>query len=259
MEDKAIGRHHGGMTTTAGLPAEPSLPLAAPSPALPGTPAAVPGTPAASAAVPDPAIVLMSPVRRGVQLLLGLVGFGVATAMMLHSGQGAMPWAVLDQGIVDRTGLAYGWVVLGIGLLVMLAWIPLRQRPGVGTVANIIVISLVIDPALWVLERLFPAPGPLAGIGLALGGIVLLGVATAAYVGARLGPGPRDGLMTGLVHVTGWPVWLVKTGIEVSVVVLGVLLGGTFGWATVVFAFTVGPVVQVAARWLAPSGLTGRR
>jgi uncharacterized membrane protein YczE len=242
MEDKAIGSQHGYMTTTIGRPADSA-------PRSEAAPVASP--------VRGSAPILMYPVRRGVQLLLGLVGFGVATAMMLHSGQGAMPWAVLDQGIVDRTGLAYGWVVLGIGLLVMLAWIPLRQRPGIGTVANIIVISLVIDPALWVLERLLPAPALPAGIGLALGGTVLLGVSTAAYVGARLGPGPRDGLMTGLVHRTGWPVWLVKTVIEVTVVVLGVLLGGTFGWATVVFAFGVGPVVQVAARWLAPSGLTG--
>ncbi|GGM37180.1 YitT family protein [Promicromonospora citrea] len=214
---------------------------------------------AAAAAPVVRAPVGMSWTRRVVQLALGLVGFGVATALMLHSGQGAMPWAVLDQGIVDRTGLAYGWVVLGVGLLVMLAWIPLRQRPGVGTVANIVVISLVIDPALWVLGRLVPDPGLVAGIGLALGGIVLLGVSTSAYVGARLGPGPRDGLMTGLVQVTGWPVWLVKTAIEVSVVVVGVLLGGTFGWATVVFAFGVGPVVQLSARWLAPSGLTAGR
>lgn len=199
----------------------------------------------------------MHPVRRGVQLLLGLVGYGVAMAMMLHSGQGAMPWAVLDQGIVDRTGLAYGWVVLGIGLLVMLAWIPLRERPGIGTVANIIVISLVVDPAIWAAERLLPDPALGTEIALALGGIVLLGVSTAAYVGVRLGPGPRDGLMTGLVQVTGWPVWLVKTAIEVTVVLLGVLLGGTFGWATVVFAFGVGPVVQIAARWLAPRGLVG--
>ncbi|WP_275001654.1 YczE/YyaS/YitT family protein [Promicromonospora iranensis] len=232
------------MTTSTARPSDNIPPLAAT---------------AAAPTIQGPAPVLMSLPRRVAQLALGLVGFGVATAMMLHSGQGAMPWAVLDQGIVDRTGLAYGWVVFGVGLLVMLAWIPLRQKPGIGTVSNIIVISLVIDPTLWVLERLLPDPGLLAGIGLALGGIVLLGVSTAAYVGARLGPGPRDGLMTGLVHVTGWPVWLVKTAIEVSVVVLGVLLGGTFGWATVVFAFTVGPVVQVAARWLAPSGLAGHR
>lgn len=241
MEDKANGAHHGRMTTTTGRPAEQRQePVAAP---------------AAQGAAP----VLMRPARRTAQLLLGLVGFGVATAMMLHSGQGAMPWAVLDQGIVDRTGLAYGWVVLGVGLLVMLAWIPLRQKPGIGTIANIIVISLVIDPTLWVLGRLLPAPVLAAGIGLALGGIVLLGVSTAAYVGARLGPGPRDGLMTGLLQLTGWPVWLIKTGIEITVVVVGVLLGGTFGWATVVFAFGVGPVVQIAARWLAPSGLSDRR
>ncbi|WP_369374314.1 YitT family protein [Promicromonospora sp. Populi] len=240
------------MTTTTGRPADPRpQPTAAPAPDV----AAVAAAPAERGS----RAVLMHPVRRAVQLLLGLVGFGVATAMMLHSGQGAMPWAVLDQGLVDRTGLAYGWVVLGVGLLVMLAWIPLRQRPGIGTIANIIVISLVIDPALWALERLLPEPHLVVGIGLALGGIVLLGVSTAAYVGARLGPGPRDGLMTGAVRLTGWPVWVVKTAIEVTVVLIGVLLGGTFGWATVVFAFGVGPVVQVSARWLAPSGLTERR
>ena len=244
------------MTTTTGRPAE-HAPRPDTAPAGPDASGAASdaASDAAGAAAQGSAAVLMHPVRRGTQLLLGLVGFGVATALMLHSGQGAMPWAVLDQGIVDRTGLAYGWVVLGVGLLVMLAWIPLRQKPGIGTIANIIVISLVIDPTLWVLERLLPDPALPAGIVLSLGGTVLLGVSTAAYVGARLGPGPRDGLMTGLVHRTGWPVWLVKTAIEVSVVVLGVLLGGTFGWATVVFAFGVGPVVQVAARWLAPSGL----
>lgn len=240
MDNKANGAHHEGMTATTSRPADPAPPSGA------------------APAEQSPAPVVMHPARRAAQLLLGLVGYGVSMAMMLHSGQGAMPWAVLDQGIVDRTGLAYGWVVLGIGLLVMLAWIPLREKPGIGTVANIIVISLVVDPALWAVRQLLPDPVLAVEIGLALGGIVLIGASTAAYVGARLGPGPRDGLMTGLVHVTGWPVWLVKTLIEVTVVVLGVLLGGTFGWATVVFAFGVGPVVQVAARWLAPSGMSAR-
>jgi uncharacterized membrane protein YczE len=241
------------MTTTTGRPAVPAPRPAAPTSSAPGGSADT----RRSAAVSAP--VLMHPARRTVQLLLGLVGYGVSMAMMLQSGQGTMPWAVLDQGIVDRTGLAYGWVVLGIGLLVMLAWIPLRQKPGIGTIANIIVISLVVDPALWALGRLAPDPAIVVAVALALGGIVLNGVSTAAYVGARLGPGPRDGLMTGAVQLTGWPVWVVKTGIEVTVVVVGTLLGGTFGWATVAFAFGVGPVVQVAARWLAPSGLTGRR
>jgi uncharacterized membrane protein YczE len=240
MDDKANAAHHECMTTTTGRPAEHASDHAS--------------APDEQVSVPA----LMHPVRRGTQLVLGLVGYGVSMAMMLRSGQGTMPWAVLDQGIVDRTGLAYGWVVLGIGLLVMLAWIPLRQRPGVGTIANIILISLVVDPALWVLGRLAPDPELVVAVALALGGIVLNGVSTAAYVGARLGPGPRDGLMTGVVQLTGWPVWVVKTAIEVTVVVVGILLGGTFGWATVVFAFGVGPVVQVAARWLAPSGLADR-
>ena len=222
--------HHEGMTTTSGRPADdtlhPVVPPAEPSPA--------PARP-----------VVMSPLRRGLQLVIGLLVFGASMAMMLHADQGAMPWSVLDQGIVGSTGLAYGWVVLGISAIVMLAWIPLRQKPGIGTIANIVLLSLVIDPALWVLDRLLPDPALGMSIGLALGGIVLNGVGTAAYVGARLGPGPRDGLMTGAVRLTGWPVWLVKTAIEVAVVVVGVLLGGTFGWATVAFAFCVGPVVHV--------------
>lgn len=227
--------HHEGMTTTTGRPADDDL------------------SPAATVAV------VMSPTRRGVQLVLGLLVFGASMAMMLHADQGAMPWSVLDQGIVGRTGLAYGWVVLGISFLVMLTWIPLRQKPGIGTIANIVLLSLVIDPALWILEVLVPDPSLVVSIGLALGGIVLNGLGTAAYVGARLGPGPRDGLMTGAVRLTGWPVWLVKTVIEITVVVIGVLLGGTFGWATVVFALGVGPVVQVGVRWFAPSGLVARR
>ncbi|GAB2480633.1 membrane protein [Promicromonospora xylanilytica] len=238
--------HHGTMTTTSGRPADDTV-----RPALPPTGQAP--VPAAAQAV------LMSPVRRGVQLVLGLLVFGASMAMMLHANQGAMPWSVLDQGIVGRTGLAYGWVVLGISFLVMLAWIPLRQRPGIGTIANIILLSLVIDPALWLLETLLPDPALAPSIGLALGGIVLNGLGTAAYVGARLGPGPRDGLMTGAVRLTGWPVWLIKTVIEVTVVVIGVLLGGTFGWATVAFALGVGPVVQLGVRWFAPSGLVARR
>ena len=237
--------HHEHMTTTSGRPADDAL-----RPAVP---------PAEPELAPAPVrTVAMSPVRRGVQLVLGLLVFGASMAMMLHANQGAMPWSVLDQGIVGRTGLAYGWVVLGISFLVMLAWIPLRQRPGIGTIANIVLLSLVIDPALWVLEVLLPDPALAPSIGLALGGIVLNGLGTAAYVGARLGPGPRDGLMTGAVRLTGWPVWLVKTAIEVTVVVIGVLLGGTFGWATVAFALGVGPVVQVGVRWFAPSGLVAR-
>ncbi|MFP3712543.1 YczE/YyaS/YitT family protein [Puerhibacterium sp. TATVAM-FAB25] len=193
--------------------------------------------------------------RRSLQLVLGLLAFALSMAMLLHAGFGGMPWDVLHQGVVRRTGLPFGAVVVASSLLVLLAWIPLRQRPGVGTVANVVVIGVSVDPFLALLEATLPDPGTAARVALALGGVLVNGAATAAYIGARFGPGPRDGLMTGLVGRTGWSVRWVKTLIEVSVVALGWALGGTFGWATVVYALGVGPVVQVAARWLAPAGI----
>lgn len=197
----------------------------------------------------------MHPIRRAVQLVVGLVVFALSMAMLIHAGQGAMPWDVLTQGIVRSTGLSFGLVTLIVSVVVLLAWIPLRQRPGIGTVANVLIISAAIDPWLAALDVALPDPGLAARIALAVGGVVLNGVATAAYIGVRLGPGPRDGLMTGLVSRTGLSVRLVRTVIEVVVVLLGWALGGTFGWATIAFAFGVGPVIQVAARWFAPSGL----
>lgn len=191
--------------------------------------------------------------RRVTQLLLGLLGYALSMALMLHAGQGGMPWDVLHQGVVRRTGLSFGLVVVAASALVLLAWIPLRQKPGVGTIANVLVIGASVDPFLALLDRVLPHPGLPVQAGLALAGIVLNGFATAAYIGSRLGPGPRDGLMTGLVARTGRPVLVVKTAIEVTVVLLGWALGGTFGWATVAYALAVGPVVQVAARRLAPA------
>ncbi|WP_159798619.1 membrane protein YczE [Puerhibacterium puerhi] len=193
--------------------------------------------------------------RRSLQLVLGLLAFALSMAMLLHAGFGGMPWDVLHQGVVRRNGLPFGAVVVASSLLVLLAWVPLRQRPGLGTVANVMVIGVSVDPCLALLEAAAPDPGAAARVALALGGVLVNGAATAAYIGARFGPGPRDGLMTGLVARTGWPVRRVKTLIEVAVVVVGWALGGTFGWATVVYALGVGPVVQVAARWLAPSGI----
>jgi len=193
--------------------------------------------------------------RRTVQLVAGLVGFALSMAMLIHAGLGTMPWDVLSQGVVRSTGLSFGVVTAIVSVIVLLAWIPLRQRPGIGTVANVVIISLAIDPWLAAFAAVLPDPALGLRIGLALGGIVLNGVATAAYIGVRLGPGPRDGLMTGLVSRTGWSVRLVRTFIEVVVVALGWALGGTFGWMTIVFALGVGPVIQLAARWLAPSGL----
>jgi uncharacterized membrane protein YczE len=202
----------------------------------------------------------MSPTRRTTQLLLGLLGYALSMAMLLHAGQGGMPWDVLHQGIVRRTGLPFGVVVASLSALALLAWIPLRQRPGWGTLANVVVIGVTIDPALALVERAVPAPDVAASVALAVGGIVLNGLATSAYLGVRLGPGPRDGLMTGLVARTGRSVRLVRTSIEVVVVVLGWALGGTLGWATLAYALAVGPVVQATARWFAPRVLaTARR
>lgn len=194
----------------------------------------------------------MSPFRRTVQLFLGLLGYALSMAMLLHAGQGGMPWDVLHQGIVERTGLPFGVVVVALSALALLAWIPLRQRPGIGTLANVVVIGVSIDPAIALVERVVPSPGTGACIALALGGVVLNGVATSAYLGVRLGPGPRDGLMTGLVARTGRSVRLVRTLIEVVVVSLGWALGGTLGWATLAYAVGVGPIVQTTSRWFAP-------
>ena len=183
--------------------------------------------------------------RRGSQLLIGLVLYAASIAMVVHAGLGSMPWDVLTQGLVRHTGLSFGAVTLVTGVVVLACWIPLRQRPGLGTVANVIVISVLVDPFFAVLDRL-PDPLPIgARIALAAAGIVLNGIATGLYVGARLGPGPRDGLMTGLVRRTGRSVRLVRTTIEVVVVAAGWALGGTVGFATLAYALAIGPLVHV--------------
>jgi uncharacterized membrane protein YczE len=180
--------------------------------------------------------------RRLIQLYAGLALYGVSMALMIRSTLGNMPWDVLHQGIAHRLGCSIGAVAIVVGALVLLGWIPLRQRPGIGTVSNVVVIGLAVDAAL----ALVPAPERLAlRVGLLTAGVLLNAVATAAYIGVHLGPGPRDGLMTGLVGRTGRSVRLVRTSIEVAVVVTGWLLGGTLGVGTVVYAVAIGPLVQV--------------
>lgn len=180
--------------------------------------------------------------RRLIQLYSGLVLYGASMALMIRAGLGLDPWDVLHQGLAERLPLSFGMVTIVVGALVLLAWIPLRQRPGVGTVSNVIVIGLAVDATLVVI----PAPDALAlGVAFLLAGVVLNGVATAAYIGARLGPGPRDGLMTGLVRRTGRSVRLVRTSIEVTVLAAGWLLGGTVGVGTVAYALGIGPLVHV--------------
>jgi uncharacterized membrane protein YczE len=171
--------------------------------------------------------------------------YAASMALLVHSGLGNMPWDVLTQGISRHTGASFGTITLAISVVVLLCWIPLRQRPGVGTIANVLVIGLLVDPFLAALDAL-PDPLPLAArIALACSGIVLNALATGLYVGAQLGPGPRDGLMTGLVARTGRPVALVRTSIEIVVVAAGWALGGTVGLATLAYALLVGPLVHV--------------
>lgn len=180
--------------------------------------------------------------RRVAQLAVGLFLYGVAIAMMIRAGLGIAPWDVLSQGIVFHTGLNYAVITNVIGALVLLLWIPIRQRPGIGTVANV----LTIGPSIEVGMSFLPAPDALLPrILLLAGGLVLLAIATGLYIGARFGPGPRDGLMTGIHKKFGWPIWAVRTAIEVTVLSIGWLLGGNVGLGTLAFALLIGPMVNV--------------
>lgn len=184
--------------------------------------------------------------RRLTQLMVGLVLYGATMALMVRSGLGLNPWDVLHEGLSGLTGLTFGTVTVVVGAVVLLAWIALRQRPGVGTVANVVVIGVAVDATLWLL----PEPEHLAvRIAFLLAGIVGNGIAGGLYIGAGLGPGPRDGLMTGLVRVTGRSTRLVRTSIELSVLAVGWLIGGTVGLGTVLYAVAIGPVVQLALGW----------
>jgi uncharacterized membrane protein YczE len=156
------------------------------------------------------------------------------------------PWDVLHLGIADHLGISLGTVLVGTSFAVLLLWIPLREKPGIGTVANALLIGPSTDATLAVVDR---PDALLARIALMLGGVALCALATAMYIGAQFGRGPRDGLMTGLVRRTGLSIRLVRTGLEVTVVVLGLLLGGPLGLGTVIFALTIGPLTQ----WMLPA------
>ena len=193
-------------------------------------------------------------VRRLVHLHLGLVGFGVSLALMLRAGLGLGPWDVLHQGIANHLGVQIGWVTIATSGLVLLAWIPLHQRPGVGTLCNAVLVGLVVNGALDVL----PTPHLLAvRIGWLVGGIGLNAVATAGYIGAGLGPGPRDGLMTGLA-ARGHSVRVMRTVIELSVLGVGFALGGTIGVGTIAYALLIGPLTHVLLPRLASSGASDK-
>lgn len=174
------------------------------------------------------------------QLAIGLALYGVSISLMIKARLGNQPWDVLHQGISIRSGLTVGVILIITGTLVLLCWIPLRQRPGIGTVGNIVVIGLVVD----LVNRFLPEPSHLAARWtLMLAGILLCGLASGLYIGANLGPGPRDGLMTGLAarkwSLRGW-----RTVIEIVVVIAGALLGGKVGIGTIAYALAIGPLAQ---------------
>lgn len=181
-------------------------------------------------------------IRRGVQLGVGLVAYGVAIGVMLRAGIGVPPWDVLNQGVAKVTGIPFGAVVVIIGAVVLLLWIPIRQKPGIGTVLNILVIGPAAELGIWLVPQ--QTVWWMQAL-VFVGGLALLAVATGLYVGARLGPGPRDGLMTGIHARFGWPIWVVRTGIEVTVLTIGWLLGGQVGIGTLAFALLIGPMVNV--------------
>lgn len=179
--------------------------------------------------------------RRLVQLVVGLVLFGATMALMLRAGLGLEPWGVLTFGLIQHIPLSYGEMVVASSFVVLLLWVPLRQWPGLGTVANAVVVGVATDATLAVVPEIEGLGWRVAAMLLA---VVGNGVAGAMYIGSQLGPGPRDGLMTGLHHRTGRSVRLVRTSLEVTVVVVGWLLGGVAGVGTIVYALLIGPVVQ---------------
>ncbi|MCX4565718.1 hypothetical protein OOK48_05045 [Streptomyces viridodiastaticus] len=184
-------------------------------------------------------------VRRLFQLYAGLALYGASSALLVRSGLGLEPWNVLHQGLSERTGLSMGVVLTAVGAAVLLLWIPLRQRPGLGTVSNVLVIGVAMDATLAVVPD---ARGMAVRVALMASGIVLNGAATGLYIAARFGPGPRDGLMTGLHRRTGVSVRLVRTAIEITVVVTGFVLGGTVGVGTLLYAVAIGPLAQLFLR-----------
>lgn len=189
--------------------------------------------------------------RRLFQLYAGLALYGASSALLVRSGLGLEPWNVLHQGLAGLTGLSIGVVLTIVGAVVLLLWIPLRQRPGLGTVSNVLVIGMAMDATL----ALVPDAHTMAvRVPLLVAGIVLNGAATGLYIAARFGPGPRDGLMTGLHQRTGVSIRVVRTALEISVVVTGFLLGGTVGAGTLLYALTIGPLAQLFLRVFAVPG-----
>jgi uncharacterized membrane protein YczE len=188
--------------------------------------------------------------RRLIQLFAGLVLYGVSDAMLLLAGLGVDPWDVLHQGLSRRIGLGVGTWAIIVGVLVLLLWVPLHQRPGLGTVSNVVVVGSVVDI---VLATVPDVHGLGARYAVMVGGVVLNGIATGAYIGAGLGPGPRDGVMTGIA-ARGHSIRVVRTCIELTVLAGGWALGGTVGIGTVVYALGIGPIAHISIPLLAIRG-----
>jgi len=179
---------------------------------------------------------------RVIRLVAGLLLYGFTMALMVQSGLGLDPWDVFHEGLTHHVPLTFGEVVIVVGAIVLLLWIPLRQRPGLGTILNVVIIGLAADAGI----ALVDSPDALwARIVLVLAGVVGNGLAAALYIGAELGPGPRDGLWVAMVHRTGISIRTARTGIEITVLVTGFLLGGTVGVGTVLYALAIGPLVQL--------------
>lgn len=184
--------------------------------------------------------------QRLAKLLVGLFLYGIAISLMVRAGLGVAPWDVLTQGAMRQTGLPFGLLTNLIGVAVLLLWWPLRERPGLGTVLNVLLIGPSAQFGLWLLPDFSVWWQQALAFGSGLG---LLALATGLYIGARFGPGPRDGLMTGLHARFGWPIWAVRTGIEGSVLLAGWWMGGTVGLGTLAFALLIGPLVGRTLPW----------
>ncbi|MGA0970686.1 MAG: YczE/YyaS/YitT family protein [Ilumatobacteraceae bacterium] len=192
--------------------------------------------------------------RRSAMLVVGLALYGVSLALVLRGGLGLAPWDVFHEGVADRIDQPIGRVIIVTSFVVLLLWIPIGERPGVGTLANAVLVGASVDATLAVIGDVDPLA---ARIALMAGGVALNGVATGLYIGARMGPGPRDGLMTGIAR-RGYSVRVVRTVIELIVVAIGVVLGGTIGVGTLAYAVGIGPIAHVTipffSRWSAPRG-----
>lgn len=184
--------------------------------------------------------------RRLPQLAVGLVLYGVSLGLMVRGNVGLAPWDVLHSGLIRHVPITLGMAVVLMSFVVLLFWIPLREQPGIGTIANALLVGLSADATLWLLDE---PHGLAVRIALMLGGVLLCGFASGLYIGAQLGRGPRDGLMTGLHRRTGLSLRLVRTLLEVAVVLVGLLLGGVLGAGTVVYALAIGPLTQMFLPW----------